>query len=1012
MIVEIELYGGWNSDYWTYSLCDRQNVHVLSNDYQTIEFNFSLNGHYYEAFHQLDATLFNMSDQQTLVCVAISFVLMSSFVIIGFKQDSNSNGGDGNIQNVHKDKDKDKDKGRGRSRSRNRSKGNDNDNDDNNDTDNQNNKIWIYCAFLLYSCLVVVTCVIYYFFHIYVIGLGCDSSFLQNKASHTLAIQFTTANSGLTALLIPHIMDLCFTLQKILNRNKLNEICNSNTQSSNGALLNASNPDSKSDKSDESELQLVPQRKHCVNENNNKIKNNTKCKNTSKSKHKSKSTSTKSQKKKNKNKKNNENKQKTNNNESVVPDCHDHFCDSKPAPEAAQSQDSDHNQKPETCCICIRYEKLCNSWVVDRKFAWNLWLLTPTMLFASLFIGVDTSDALLGIIESTTYFKCVYASESCTYQYVKDTHRFIVDMYSVALVEIVYYFMVRVESRIYRTERGCKCYCCLFFLTLACIVVGVLCGITDVSQFPNVSFYKRDSLARKEQRELVKQRVTQCWCVCYIIWGIRALSMMLGCVISKYFFIGWYFTLVGFYLYDSIMSQHVTYVPLFIVGTFIIVLIFFHDFNCNEKKNNDEHKNSENKGTKTNENCKSKNPRKNKIAIVIISIFLQLLDVITDYNLTYQWLFVNPNPEFYIYATIQLAILVLSQTISMCKMGNVDEILIWDNYDATKKGKKNTNKKSNNSSSGSKPEIGNHMKFSFCDKLMTCIGFGRSWMAAKLIKQRGRFYGEYINLKVYELCLESIPSVILQLYIVLVQAFIIADNKGNFAFLTLMASIIITMLSVSFSIWRVFASNTPQNNNDDKTDQNSPDEIQLIPKDDSSTPSPAQTNITRDGAYARADSDDDQKDTDREKSERETKQVTYSKFLLFVIYVLICCDLYIRGFPFIFGAFVVRLALEDNHESSDNLLWIYIAVMLIGVIVIGIYEYKMLKVIKQDKCEKTNGCTRIQQTFMSYFTCLLSLLSTLPLKRFRQKNNFNMYAHDAAIVCFVVWFYKNTLHFY
>ena len=89
MSVEIDLSCIWNKDYFTYSLCMTHTLNVVPNNYQTVVFDLSLSERYHQTFHRLDATLFNISNQQTVVCIAIALVLTCLFVIIGFKRKSN-----------------------------------------------------------------------------------------------------------------------------------------------------------------------------------------------------------------------------------------------------------------------------------------------------------------------------------------------------------------------------------------------------------------------------------------------------------------------------------------------------------------------------------------------------------------------------------------------------------------------------------------------------------------------------------------------------------------------------------------------------------------------------------------------------------------------------------------------------------------------------------------------------------------------------------------------------------
>ena len=445
---------------------------------------------------------------------------------------------------------------------------------------------------------------------------------------------------------------------------------------------------------------------------------------------------------------------------------------------------------------------------------------------------------------------------------------------------------------------------------------------------------------------------------------------------------------------------------------------------------------------------------------------LQLLDATTDYNLTIQWLFYNNGgnqTERYIWATIQLIILLSSQIISMYKMGNVDNI--QNNYNDHHKHFDNTDIVHVNQNIISK-----------FDKFMAFIGLGRAWIGSKLISKRETYYPEYSNLKIYELCLESVPSVVLQLYIALVQSFIISNNRNNnksmVSSLTLMASIIITLLSISFSIWRVFASNVPKDhaknsntihninppNNTpykcktpvvDETDQDCDQDKQNAPlprtsvelqleckpdvKQNSGNGLLVETvkqddDAKMDGFDVDSNSDakivciDDKCQDEKSVADRQMNNMTfdepidipdvkqkqliealqhqypkYSKLAFFMIYLLILCDLYIRSFPFIFGCFVVRLGYEDVDDDAYKFDFVVSMIMMLFMVVfIGMFEYITLFWIKKEqyKQEYENQVSlTVQETFIAYFTCLLSLFFTLPLRNFHQKNIFSRYAH-------------------
>ena len=55
---------------------------------------------------------------------------------------------------------------------------------------------------------------------------------------------------------------------------------------------------------------------------------------------------------------------------------------------------------------------------------------------------------------------------------------------------------------------------------------------------------------------------------------------------------------------------------------------------------------------------------------------------------------------------------------------------------------------------------------------MTFIGLGRAWMGCKSIGNYKLYHQEFANLKIYEIALESIPTMILQLYVALVTIYI------------------------------------------------------------------------------------------------------------------------------------------------------------------------------------------------------------------------------------------------
>ena len=623
----------------------------------------------------------------------------------------------------------------------------------------------------------------------------------------------------------------------------------------------------------------------------------------------------------------------------------------------------DEQQRGSSHSVCDWYIASCQK--ILGKFRWNLFLLTPIMLLSAFHIVLSVSHDLVDVILDN----CSYSSALCNVYYYGDINRVVTDIYGLLMMILICFCVIWIETRMLKKQHSCYLYLCLLILVLLCLVFGVIYVVVDISNSGEISWYSLDSTDRYQRYEDGQEYASYVLYVVFLVYGIRGLSMMFGfCGVSKYIVIGWYS--VGSILYMSNGGDALyngAYVPLLNIGALVSVLVFFRD---------------------------SKN-KSSKIVFVIISMFLQLMDVTTDWNLIYQWY----NNGYHSWAIIQIMIILFAQIISTSKMGNVDNILAdYNNRKNSNANARNGNVKTayiNNEHYG-------NVEFGKCDRIMTSIGFGRSWVAAKLIQEREKYYGEYTNLKIYELCLESIPTVVFQLYTALIQTFVIPNDNTQVTLLTLIASIAITILSVSFSIWRVFASNTPTKKKQKKQKQNlskcnNCKCIQEKFKQEIDT----DTDTTHDRDV---NCPNHKPCIDALEIETKSKIKMYSKSMLFVIYVLICCDLYIRSFPLIFGSFVIRTALQNtdsvNMDGNFNyFLLISSIVMAIGVIVIGIYEYTMLLVIKRNEYKRMNKFTRLMETFISLFTSLLSLLLTLPLKHFFQKNHFQRYLLFFVVCC-------------
>ena len=312
-------------------------------------------------------------------------------------------------------------------------------------------------------------------------------------------------------------------------------------------------------------------------------------------------------------------------------------------------------------------------------------------------------------------------------------------------------------------------------------------------------------------------------------------------------------------------------------------------------------------------------------------------------------------------------------------------------------------------------------------------------MGSKIISQRETFYPEYSNLKIYEICLESVPSVMLQLYVALVESFIIITSDEKFSTKTslgLLASMGITIVSMSLSLWRLFFSSAPNQKfkltinsnrvsqkikrisqnivNDENSRAHSPSHARIAPKvsdsidninDHDRETKTDHDSINDDHDYKDSDIDviyslqmdssewkksDEVIENNRQTSQDESVHVSdvtvndveYSFFLQFIVYLLFLFDLYIRSFPFIFAIFVIRLTYDQRLT--------FIAIVMI--ITIGIFEYISVFWMKNKEYmnEYQNKMDAwFRDAFISYFTCLLNVLFTLPLKRFHRKNNFS-----------------------
>ena len=328
-----------------------------------------------------------------------------------------------------------------------------------------------------------------------------------------------------------------------------------------------------------------------------------------------------------------------------------------------------------------------------------------------------------------------------------------------------------------------------------------------------------------------------------------------------------------------------------------------------------------------------------------------LIDYTTNVNLIVVWYF-DPDRYNYIWASLQLIILLSSQILASNKMGNVDNIQSSAfYYEETTQ------------------SIGRF------DRFITLLGFGRVRMGCKSIYNYEIFYPEYFNLKLYQLCFDGLPTMCLQLYIAL------ASKTSS---LTLIASITITFASILFSIFRLFHKNAKKHSFDKtisyKVDVNDCN----IDNNNKHSDTHGRSNVI--DAFS-------------------TLTMTYSRISQIIMCLLVLTDTYIRTFPFIFATFMIRtivsnIGIHSFVDVKDTLPLFIVLVFLafiwfIMIIITVVSQYIMLNwmAIKSKPNPQNNTTINIKSycVFASCFSCLFNIIFVLPLKRFDQKYSFQTY---------------------
>ena len=206
---------------------------------------------------------------------------------------------------------------------------------------------------------------------------------------------------------------------------------------------------------------------------------------------------------------------------------------------------------------------------------------------------------------------------------------------------------------------GHTCECCCnrpgFTVTQYIISVACACVISFFVFFELGDRGTNDSEWRDSMRSFIYVAGFVAG-ICLFLWILRPLSLMFGCIVSKYSLVSIYLGIVIPITYDTAVLDEgyttgviaLSFFP-FILGGFAICILLllssFEDFN--------------------------------KFTLITFAILLQFLDITTDINLIFEWIY-NENNIFW--ATMQAIIILISQIVASMKMGNFDNIEQMDNY--------------------------------------------------------------------------------------------------------------------------------------------------------------------------------------------------------------------------------------------------------------------------------------------------------------------------------------------
>ena len=357
-----------------------------------------------------------------------------------------------------------------------------------------------------------------------------------------------------------------------------------------------------------------------------------------------------------------------------------------------------------------------------------------------------------------------------------------------------------------------------------------------------------------------------------------------------------------------------------------------------------------------------------KFVPIFVSIFLSILDLTTDIALIIQW-YENNDLGWCVLLGV---ILIFSQIISTSK---------WSTNDNKNILKSRYIQKTNDMN-----------KF---DYFMSIIGLGRPWMGSKAIATNLALKIELTGMKMNEIQFESMPSVCLQLYVILTQYYL--SNKSINYTVASIVSLCVTVLSMTFSIWIIFKSNVNNykyikqgrdghvtNNNHSQTPNAGATSIELTVQDMSNATGIKSDNVSR--LSPKSQVTGTQNNNYNYNDSIEMKDNEYSSFFQFIVFSYLFCDFYCRGFQLVLICFVNKIVIQQKHV---NLTTILSSIAMTSTILISymLFDVVSLKIIRNKKYRINSYFSMeiLQLAVVSFMSNVINLFCSIPLKTIVQK---------------------------